>query len=360
MTTSPQPDHGSGGATWGPPIASSSPSPSTSQVAPHDWAATSTAGTGPDRHGAKLVDFRSVSKWYGAVMGVNEVSFSLEPGITGLLGANGAGKTTLIKLMAGQLRPSLGDVSICGLRAWTAAAKAHVGYCPDVDTFYEEMSGRAFVQTMARLHGYSPRAAAERTEAVLAEVGMSDRADRRLRGYSKGMRQRIKLAQAIVHDPDVLVVDEPLNGIDPFGRHELMEVLRSLGRRGKTVLISSHILHEMDTLAERVIFMGHGRVLATGTLAEIRNMFDQHPLHLHIASDRSRELASRLVRWDLVRGIELRGPDDFRVQIMRPSDFFPRFSELVLEEGYEIERLQTTDASASAIFDYVMQEAAHF
>jgi ABC-2 type transport system ATP-binding protein len=305
------------------------------------------------------VEFRAVSKWYGAVIGVNEVSLQLEPGITGLLGANGAGKTTLIKLLAGQLRPSLGEVLVCGIRAWTAAAKSHVGYCPDVDTFYEEMSGRAFVETMARLHGFDRRTASDRAQEVLEEVGMTGRAERRLRGYSKGMRQRVKLAQALVHDPDVLVVDEPLNGIDPVGRHELMSVLRALGRRGKTVLISSHILHEMDTLAERVIFMGHGRVLVTGTLPDIRNMFDQHPLHLHIASDRSRELASRLVGWELVRGIEVRGREELRVLVLKPSLFFPRFSDLVLEEGYEITRLQTTDSSASAVFDYVLRQAAH-
>jgi ABC-2 type transport system ATP-binding protein len=301
-----------------------------------------------------------VSKWYGPVIGVNEVSLQLGPGITGLLGANGAGKTTLIKLLAGQLRPSLGEVQVCGIRAWTAVAKSHVGYCPDVDTFYEEMSGRAFVETMARLHGFDRRAARERTERVLTEVAMSDRADRRLRGYSKGMRQRIKLAQALVHDPDILVVDEPLNGIDPVGRRDLMDVFRALGLRGKTLLISSHILNEMDTLAERVIFMGRGRVLATGTLCEIRAMFDEHPLHLRISSDRPRELASRLVQCELVHGVELRGADDLWVQIHRPTEFFPRLSELILEEGYEIGRLETTDASASAIFDYVMQEVSHF
>jgi ABC-2 type transport system ATP-binding protein len=309
---------------------------------------------------APLAEFRAVSKWYGPVIGVNEVDFELRPGITGLLGANGAGKTTLIKLLAGQLRPSLGEVLVRGLSAWSAAAKAHVGYCPDVDAFFEEMSGRRFVQTMARLHGLSARAAAERTEEVLAEVDMSDRSDRRLRGYSKGMRQRIKLAQALVHDPEIIVVDEPLNGVDPVGRRELIELFRGLGRRGKALLISSHILDEMDTLAERVLFMGRGRVLAAGTLAEIREMLDDHPLQLRITAERARELASRLVHWDLVRGIELRGTDDLCVQIQRPAEFFRRFSDLVLHDGFEVERLETTDASAGAIFDYVMQEAARF
>ncbi len=309
---------------------------------------------------APLVEFREVSKWYGPVIGVNEVSFELGAGITGLLGANGAGKTTLIKLLAGQLRPSLGEVSVCGVRAWSAAAKSHVGYCPDVDAFYEEMSGRAFVRTMARLHGFDRRAAQERTEAALAEVGMLDRADRRLRGYSKGMRQRIKLAQALVHDPDIIVVDEPLNGIDPVGRRELMELFRSLTSRGKTLLVSSHILDEMDTLADRVLFMGRGRLLASGTLKEIRDMLDNYPLHVRINSDRARDLASRIVHWELVRGVEVRGTDELWLQVHRPSEFFPRFTNLVVDEGFEIERLQTTDASAGAIFDYVMKEAAHF
>ena len=310
--------------------------------------------------GNATVEFLAVSKWYGPVIGVNEVSLSLEPGITGLLGANGAGKTTLIKLLAGQLRPSLGEVRVNGVRAWTAAAKSHVGYCPDADAFYEELSGRAFVQTMARLHGFDRGSARERTEEVLAEVGMSDRADRRLRGYSKGMRQRIKLAQALVHDPDILVVDEPLNGIDPVGRRELMQLFQSLADRGKTLLISSHILDEMDTLAERVIFMGRGRVLANGTLHEIRNMLDNHPLHLRITCDRCRELAAKLISWELLLGIELRGSDDLWIQILRPSEFFPRLGDLILEEGFEIARLETTDASAGAIFDYVMQEAGHY
>ncbi len=307
-----------------------------------------------------LVEFRGVSKWYGPVIGVNEVSFEVRPGITGMLGPNGAGKTTLIKLLAGQLRPSLGDVRVCGLPAWSAAARRHVGYCPDADAFYEDMSGRQFVRSMARLHGFDRATAKRRTEEVLAEVGMAARADRRLRGYSKGMRQRIKMAQALVHDPDVIVVDEPLNGVDPVGRREFMDLFRDLGRRGKALLISSHILDEMDTLAERVLFMGRGRVLAVGTLPEIRDMLDNHPLKLRVETDRARDLASRLVHWELVRSVELHDAHELLLEIYRPDQFFRRFSDLVLEEAFEIERLQTTDASAGAIFDYVMQEAARF
>jgi ABC-2 type transport system ATP-binding protein len=171
-------------------------------------------------HPPPLLLFDRVSKWYGPVIGVNQVTLELRPGITGLVGANGSGKSTLLRLATGQLRPDLGSVRVRGLDVWDAAAKRHVGYCPDNDSFYEEMSGRQFVRAMARLCGFSRRQADERTDAVLELVGMTGRAERRLRGYSKGMRQRIKLAQALVHDPALLVLDEPLSGIDPVGRAE--------------------------------------------------------------------------------------------------------------------------------------------
>src|SRR5262245_8327891 len=161
-----------------------------------------------------LLVFEQVSKWYGPVIGINQVSLELRGGITGLVGGNGAGKSTLMRLATGQLRPDLGKVEVYGHSAWSAQAKRHVGYCPDVDSFYEEMSGRQFVETMVRLCGYSRVEARRRTEAVLDLVGMTGRCDRCIRGYSKGMRQRVKMAAALVHDPHLLILDEPLSGID--------------------------------------------------------------------------------------------------------------------------------------------------
>src|SRR5262245_210647 len=167
-----------------------------------------------------LLLFEHVSKWYGPVIGVNQVTLELRPGITGLVGSNGSGKSTLLRLAAGQLRPDLGSVRVGGHEAWSAAAKRHIGYCPELDTFYEEMSGRRFVEVMARRCGYPRAEARRRTDATLELVGMAGRAEGRLRGYSKGMRQRIKLAQALLHDPELLLLDEPLSGIDPIGRRE--------------------------------------------------------------------------------------------------------------------------------------------
>jgi ABC-2 type transport system ATP-binding protein len=305
-----------------------------------------------------VAELLNVTKWYGPVIGVNAVSFQLAPGITGLVGPNGAGKTTLIKLLTGQLHPSLGEVLVRGQPAWSAAAKRHIGYCPDVDALYEEMSGRQFVMTMARLHGMDRSMARDRTESALAEVGMSDRADRTLRGCSKGMRQRIKLAQSLVHNPDLLIVDEPLNGIDPVGRRELMDFFRRFRDRGKVVLVSSHILEEMDTLADQVIFMGRGRVLAMGTLPLIRQMLADHPQRVRIRSNRARELAGHLISWSHVRAVELPGEDELTLQVQRPDDFFRQFAALVVERRIDLASLETTDISAEAVFDYVMASSA--
>ncbi len=314
-----------------------------------------------------LLVFEHVSKWYGPVIGVNEVSLELPPGITGLVGPNGAGKSTLMKLATGQLRPDLGRVSLQGRIAWHAAAKRHLGYCPETDAFYEEMSGRRFVYHMARLFGFAHGEALDRTELALEEVGMTTRADRRLRGYSKGMRQRIKLAQALVHDPDLLILDEPLNGIDPVGRLEMGRLFRDLAERGKSLLISSHQLEELERLTDRVAVMARGRLIAHGTLTGIRDLFDEHPLAIRVDSDRPRELAAALLGLPAVLGVELggfagwngqlagAGSPTIVVRARNPQQFFPAFTDLVLDEGFDIHHLETLDRSAQAILDYLMK-----
>lgn len=300
-----------------------------------------------------------VSKWYGPVIGLNDVTLDIQPGITGLVGHNGAGKSTLIKLLTGQLRPTLGQVRIRGRHAWSAAAKRHIGYCPDIDAFFEEMSGRAFVRTMAKLHGFGGRLARERTEEVLEQVGMTNRAEKPLGSYSKGMRQRIKLAQALVHDPDLLVLDEPLNGVDPVGRVDLIRLFRELMDRGKAILVSSHHLDEMDTLASRILFICRGRILASGSLEEIRAMLDEYPMRLRITTPRARQLATALLALDTVQAVEMSGADDLLLQVRRANEFFGSLAELVVQECVDVERLQVIDASTEAVFDYLMESVKH-
>ncbi len=255
----------------------------------------STSDTASSKVSAPVLVFEQVSKWYGPVIGVNHVSLELRGGITGLVGSNGAGKSTLLRLAAGQLRPTLGRVAVRGVDAWDWQAKRLVGYCPDIDAFYEEMSGASFVETMARLCGFTKADSQQQTERVLDRVGMTDRAERRLRGYSKGMRQRIKLAQALLHEPDLLILDEPLSGIDPIGRQELLELFRELAAQGKCLLISSHELEELEKLTDHVAIMARGRIAAVGGLTQIRDLLDDQPLTIRIDTNNPRALAARLV-----------------------------------------------------------------
>ncbi len=323
---------------------------------------------------APVLQVQRVSKWYGPVIGVNQVSLELRGGITGLVGANGAGKSTLLRLVAGHLRPDLGRVLVGGVPAWEPAAKFQIGYCPDLDHFYEEMSGRQFVQAMARLCGY-PRAEADgRTEAALERVSMVDRADRNLRGYSKGMRQRIKMAQALIHDPALLILDEPLSGIDPVGRAEFLDLSRTLADQGKCLLISSHELDELEKLTDHVAIMARGRIAAVGSVADIRDRLDNHPLTVrlelesprHVEGDPLRQVAGAILRLADVVGIDLPGATDDRepgvlcltIRARNPQRFFADLGRLILEEWYEVRRLETLDDSTQAVLGYLLGAGA--
>lgn len=305
-----------------------------------------------------LLLFEQVSKWYGPVLALNQVTLELTGGITGLVGANGAGKSTLIRLATGQARPSLGRVTVRGIDAWDWRSRRLVGYCPDHDAFYEDMTGTGFVREMARLCGFDRRAANRRTAAVLGRVGMADRADRKLRGYSKGMRQRVKLAQALLHDPDLLILDEPLSGIDPVGRQEMLDLFRSLAGQGKCLLVSSHELEELEKLTNRAIVMARGRIAAVGTLQQIRDLMDDFPLSVRIDVDRPRELARRLLELEDVLGADVAadGPDNpgVVVRAKHPQRFFKAFGRLVLDEMIEVRRLEPLDDSAHAVLGYLL------
>lgn len=306
------------------------------------------------RRTAPVLLFEHVSKWYGPVIGINQVTLELRPGITGLVGHNGSGKSTLMRLAAGHIRPDLGRVLVAGRDAWAAEAKRHVGYCPDLDVFFEEMSGRCFIETMARLTGYGRGEARRRTEETLELVGMSERAQRPLAGYSKGMRQRIKLAQALIHDPPLLLLDEPLSGIDPIGRRESIRLFHELARRGKCLLISSHELDELEKLTDRVAIMASGRIASVGTLSQIRELLDDHPLSVRIASDNNRLLAAALLDSADVVGLDRNGDDSFVVRVRQPRRFFQKLADLVIEEHVEIHHLETLDESTQDVLSYLL------
>jgi ABC-2 type transport system ATP-binding protein len=302
-----------------------------------------------------ILRFEKVSKWYGGVLGINDVSLELGPGITALVGANGAGKSTLLRLAAGQLRPDVGEIRVCGISPLRPRAKAMVGHMPDGDRFYEDMSGRTFVATLAELHGFSSLEAARRTRHVLERVGMADRSERPLRSYSKGMRQRIKLAQAILHEPALLILDEPFAGIDPIGRQHFMRLFRELAVQGSCLLVSSHELDEVEKLTNRIALLAHGKLRGAGTLTDVRDLLDHHPLTVQITVREPRRLAALLWRLSDVQGVEVGDEGEVRVRALAPRRFLQSLGSLVLEEQIEVERLRTLDDSAEALLRYVQR-----
>ncbi|MED5453452.1 MAG: ABC transporter ATP-binding protein [Verrucomicrobiota bacterium] len=308
--------------------------------------------------GSPLVEIKNVSKWFGPLMALNGISLEINPGITGLVGPNGAGKTTLLRLLTGQSKPSIGEIRICEFDSWSAKAKSHIGFCPYGDSTWDEMSGRKLVGVSAGLHGFKGDEARRRTETVLEIVGMIDRADRPVRTYSKGMRQRIKLGQALIHDPDLLVLDEPLNGIDPVGRDELNQLFLRLAKSGKAILISSHILNEMDHLADHIIFVCRGKLLASGSLEAIRGVLDDYPLKVRVSCQSNRRVASELMMLSSVKSVTIDTPDDLLLEVQNPNRFYDEFGEFAASPNVHIHGLKATDTSAEAIFDYLMARSS--
>lgn len=292
-----------------------------------------------------------VSKWYGSVIGINEVTLRIQGGIVGLLGPNGAGKSTLMKLLTGQLRPNLGSIRIFGQSVRNAASRRKLGYCPDVDAFYEEMTGRQFVEVMLRIAGYRSSEARHLGARALEVVGMSgEQSSKILRGCSKGMRQRIKMAQAIAHDPELLILDEPLSGLDPVGRREFCQLFRELAQQRKTLLVSSHVLEEIEQITDSVVLVGNGRVLNHGSWGEVSSFLNRLPQKVRVKSDRLRELVSHLVAWPGVIDIQVRGDYQCVLTTRDPSGLCGEIMRLVVEKEFRVEQLQSEDGWAEALF----------
>jgi ABC-2 type transport system ATP-binding protein len=303
-----------------------------------------------------IVAFDGVSKWYGNVIGLNKLTLRIPAGVTGLLGPNGAGKSTLLQLATGQLRPSQGTVRVLGQPAWNnPSLMRHVGLCPEQDAFWEWMTGFDFVRTCARLTGLGRRAAGDAAERALATAGMTEHMHRAIRGYSKGMRQRTKLAQALVHDPRVLFLDEPFTGTDPVGRHDLIEVIRGLGAAGRSVLVSSHVLHEVQALTPNIILLHRGRLVAEGHVRQIRDLIDAHPHRIVLVCDDYRALAAKVVGWDDVEGVKMLGRESaILVETRRPDAFYGRLPALAADGGTGIREVYSEDDNLEAVFKYLV------
>lgn len=304
-----------------------------------------------------MIQIQNASRWYGQIIGVNDVSCEIGPGITALLGMNGAGKSTLLRLITGQLQPTTGLVQVFGHEPFAnPEVFKHIGYCPEIDNFYEYMSGREFVRYMARLNGYSAPEAKQRAEEMIARVGMTDRAAKKIKGYSKGMRQRIKLAQAMVHDPDIILLDEPLNGLDPVARHEFLSVLESLAAQGKTILVSSHILYEVEQMTRSILLLHRGRLLATGDLQVIRNLIDKYPHKIRIETPEPRKVAAKLTEMANVVSAKIdERNQEVQLEVRDPNDFYESLSNLVLEHHMPILSFSSPDNNLESVFQYLVE-----
>ncbi len=307
----------------------------------------------PDRR----VVFENVSKFYGDVLGVNRVNLSIPPGITGLVGPNGSGKTTLMNMMVGLIRPSRGRVSVLGLTPDNPEELfRHVGYAAQYDSFPPGLTGYQFVEAYLRVHGFPAKQAEAMAWKAIERVGLVDAAKRKVAGFSKGMRQRVRLAQALAHEPSVMVLDEPLNGLDPMARAEVIDLFRELADGGLHVIVSSHILHEVDLISDQVVLINGGYIVAEGEISDVRDeMEEDHPVQVLVRCDRPSLLASRVFEADHV--VEARLLEDGRSLLVRTRDadkFHLALNEIVLANGFAIEAVAPADSDVNAVYQYLI------
>ena len=297
-----------------------------------------------------------LSKWYGQVIGLNDVSVTLPPGITGLLGPNGAGKSTFMKLVTGQLKPSKGSISVLGEPIWgNPALYFRIGFCPEQDAFYERMTGLEWVTALVRLNGVSEVDAAAMARRALETVDLVDAADKKIGAYSKGMRQRIKMAQALAHDPELLILDEPLAGMDPIARRKTIRMIKDLGRAGRSVIVSSHILHEIESMTSNILLINQGRIVAEGNVHQIRDLIDEHPHTVYIKADQTRALAREFLAQDDVLSLKFED-EAVVVQTARPDAFYARLTELAASgELGGIHEVTSPDDNLQAVFQYLVK-----
>ena len=304
-----------------------------------------------------IITSEHLSKWYGQVIGLNDVTVSVPPGITGLLGPNGAGKSTFMKLITGQLKPSKGDVKVLGEPIWrNPKLYFRIGFCPEQDRFYERMTGLEWVTTLVRLNGYTETAAKAAAERALTAVDLMDAANKKIGAYSKGMRQRVKLAQALVHDPELIILDEPLSGMDPIGRRKTIRMIREWAKQGKSILVSSHILHEIESMTSNILLINQGRILAEGNVHQIRELIDEHPHTVHIRAADPRRLAREFLTRDDVLSMRFE-PGAVVVETSKPDMFYARLTEIAAAGDHgQVDEVTSPDDNLQAVFQYLVKQ----
>ena len=307
--------------------------------------------TGPS---APIIAVESISKWYGSVVAVNDVSLTVESGITGLLGPNGAGKTTLLKMIEGLASPSDGSVTIFGQSPRNNPNLfRRVGVMSEHEAVYGFQTGKQFVEWSAKLHGVTT--IEEHTDRAIERVGLADAQHRPLGTYSRGMRQRMRLAATIVHEPEVIILDEPLNGTDPRQRLEFHDLMRHLADEGRTILISSHILEEVETLADRILLMVSGKLAASGDYRAIRAKLDEQPYNVRIVSSEPRQMAAALIKLETIESVSLGADNDVIVLSRNVAVLQRSLARIAKDRNIRLERVEPLDDSLESVFSYIVE-----
>ena len=314
--------------------------------------------TSPSDDHDKVIVAKSLSKWYGEVIGLNNFNLEIKPGITGIVGPNGSGKSTLFKLVLGLIRPNAGTITVLGRKPWgNSELHSSIGFCPDYESLPVDSTGREFLSLVGRLHAMGGSTLARRIDELAELVGMAHALDRRTGGYSKGMKQRMKIAGALMHDPELLILDEPLSGTDPLVRKDLIDLTKRLhSEHGHTIIVSSHVLFEIERMTHDVALIYKGRAVATGDISEIRGLIDKHPHNIIIEGDGMVALAKALLEEEYTVSIAFNhGKGSLTVQVLRPDDFFSGLPELIEATASSVSSVYSLDDNLEAIFRYLVE-----
>lgn len=305
----------------------------------------------------RIISCRDVSKWYGEVIGLNNFNLEIGPGITGIVGPNGAGKSTFFKLITGMIKQNTGEITVLGEKPWgNTHTLSKIGFCPDYDNLADDMTGRGFLELSGGLHGMSGSLLEERIDEVGEIVGMTDALDRKIHGYSRGMRQRMKIAASILHEPPLLLLDEPLSGTDPISRKAIIDLIQTLHEKyHHNIIVSSHVLFEVERMTNNVVLIYRGRAVASGKISEIRNLIDQHPHNIVVETDNAVLLSQKLLERDYVVSVHLNEKrDTVRIQVVRPESFFNDIPVIVAELKCNVKRMYSLDDNLEAVFRYLV------
>jgi len=303
-----------------------------------------------------VIETEKLSKWYGNVLGLSDVTIQIEPGITGLLGPNGAGKSTFLKLITGQIKPNIGTVRLLNQKVRNNYPFfSKIGFCPEQDAFYDEMTGWEFITGLLSLFGISVDEVRTRAGKALEIVELTRDKDRVIRSYSRGMRQRLKIAQAIAHDPEIIILDEPLNGLDPLGRRKIIQLIKEYKKEGRTIIVSSHVLPEIEAMTKKIVLIHQGKIFAQGDIHYIRDMIESHPHMISIQCSDPREVAAQFIKEDFVLNVHFGpSPDSLIVETNNRDQLFGLLPRLFVEKKIDVHAITSPDDNLQAVFDYLI------